>query len=158
MNPEALELAVNAGVRRYCMPRHERPGMPALARPDEVAHWHLKLGTHPDLIARLWDELPATLPVDCRMIFYGTPVLMHPATGIVFGFAGGTHTYALRLPAPEHAAALRAGATRIAHYPAGQPSLDLESIGPEWVFGRWRADESAWCLAAFAFAGAGDLT
>lgn len=66
--------------------------MPLLATPDQVEHWHLKLGTHPDLIDRLWVELQATLPADCRRIFYGTPVLMHPTTGIVFAFAGGTNT------------------------------------------------------------------
>ncbi len=85
---------------------------------------------------------------------YGAPVLMHPGSGVVFGFAGGTHTYALRLPAAERAAAMLAGATRIAHYSGGQPSFDLDEIGPEWVFCKWSPGEEAWCLAAFKFAGA----
>jgi len=59
---------------------------------------------------------------------------MHPATGIVFGYAGGTHTYALRLPERERAEAIRAGATRIKHYPGVQRSFDLDDFGPEWVF------------------------
>lgn len=153
MNPSALDHPANAGLRRWCAPRHARPGIPPLATPNQVEHWHLKLGTHPDLIDRLWVELQANLLADCRMIFYGTPVLMHPVTGIVFGFAGGTHTCALRLPAPEYADALRAGATRIAHYSVGQPSFDLDTIGPEWVFGKWLASENGWCLAAYEFAG-----
>ena len=53
---------------------------------------------HPDLVARLWDEITTLLPVDCRFVLFGTPVLMRPDSEIVFGFAGGTHTYALRLP------------------------------------------------------------
>jgi hypothetical protein len=129
--------------------------MPRLASADEVTQPYMQLGTHPDLVARLWDELQTKLPIDCRVVFYGTPALMHPVSGIVFGFAGGTHTYALRLPEAERANAIRAGATRIAHYPLGQPSTNLDEIGPEWVFCKWFADEELWCLAAYEFAGWG---
>lgn len=148
-----LDLPANANLCRHLKPRHVRPEMPLLAVPDQVEHWHLKLGTHPDLIARLWDELPSKLPVDCRRILYAAPVLMHPATGIVFGFADGTHTYALRLPEAERAEAMRAGATRILHHAGDQPSFDLDEIGPAWVFCKWLPGEEAWCLAAFTFAG-----
>ena len=150
-----FDLPANANLCRFLKPRHTRAEIPPLAVPDQVENWHLKLGTHPDLIARLWHELPSRLPVDCRRILYAAPVLIHPATGIVFGFASGTHTYALRLPAAEHAEALLAGAARIAHYSGGQPSFDLDGIGPEWVFGKWLPGEEAWCLAAFTFASAG---
>jgi hypothetical protein len=111
--------------------------MPPLASPDEVVRPYETLGTHPDLVARLWDELPAELPVDCRVVFYGLPALMHPTTGIVFGFAGGTQTCALR----------------IKHYPGVQISFDLDDIGPEWVFCGWFRGEEAWCRSAFGSAG-----
>ena len=153
MNPAALDHPANANLRLHCEPRHVPERMPPLAMPDDVAQPYLSLGTHPDLVARLWDELQSRLPVDCRVIFYGSPALMHPTTGIVFGFAGGTHTYALRLPETELVEAIRAGATRIAHYPVKQPSFDLDDIGPEWVFCKWFPDEEAWCLAAFKHAG-----
>jgi hypothetical protein len=65
----------------------------------------MTLGAHPDLLARLWDELGGALPVDCRWIVFGTPVLVHPKTGMLFGFGGGTHTYAFRLPPRERDAA-----------------------------------------------------
>jgi len=120
---------------------------------SQVVRPYDSLGTHPDLVARLWEELPSRLPTDCRVVFYGAPALMHPATGIVFGFAGGTHTYALRLPEPARSKALRAGATLIAHYPGGQPSFDLAEIGAEWVFCGWFRGEEDWCLEAFEFAG-----
>lgn len=126
----------------------------ALLHPDDVARPYDSLGTHPDLVARLWDELGGVLPEDCRMVFCGMPVLMHPRSGVVFAFAGGTHTYALRLPVAQHAAALAAGATRIMRYPVRQPDFDLAEIGPEWVFGRWFQAEPDWCRAAHAFAGA----
>ena len=149
-----IDSPANDGLRRRFEPRL-KPGMPLIASPDQVARPYEALGTHPDLVARLWDELPVRLPIDCRAVFCGTPVLMHPETGVVFGFAGGTHTYALRLPEPERATAIDAGAKRIQHYPARQPSFDLNDIGPEWVFCAWLRDEEAWCLAAYQHAGAG---
>lgn len=142
----------NESLRAHFLPRL-RAGVPELMLPTDVERPYDTLGTHPDLVARLWDELGGSLPEDCRRIFCGTPVLMHPATGIVFGFAGGTHTYALRLPDRERTEALAAGATRLAKYPGRQPPFDLDVIGPEWVFGHWLKSEPAWCLAAHAFAG-----
>jgi len=109
------------------------------------------LGTHPDLVARLWDEITSLLPQDCRFVLFGTPALIHPDTGIVFGFAGGTHTYALRLPERIRHEALAAGATRLKAYPR-HPSLDLDSIGPEWVFCLWLKNEERWCLSAYELA------
>jgi GNAT superfamily N-acetyltransferase len=141
----------NAGLRRY-RESTLRPGMAAVTSPEAVARPYDTLGTHPDLVARLWDELGAALPVDCRAIFYGAPALIHPVTGTVFGFAGGTHTYALRLPGAERLRALQLGAARVTHYPSGA-SLDLDEIGEEWMFCRWYRDEEAWCRAAYEHAG-----
>jgi hypothetical protein len=144
---------LNAGLRHYCEPRHSPARIPALAFPDEVPNAYLTLGTHPDLIARLWDELGKVLPLDCRAVFFGSPVLLHPGSGVVFAFAGGTHAYALRLPEPERSEALQAGAPRVHHYPGNQPALDLAPIGAEWLFGRWYDAEERWCAAAYASAG-----
>jgi hypothetical protein len=152
MNPAAPDHPANANLRRMFEPGYVPARMPPLAALDDVVQPYLTLGTHPDLVARLWDELPAKLPVDCRVVFFGRPALLHPTTGIVFAFAGGTHTYALRLPEPQRSEAIRAGAERIKHYPASQPSFDLDEIGAEWVFGKWLPDELEWCLAAFEFA------
>jgi len=127
--------------------------LPPLTSPDQVANPYETLGAHPDLVTRLWDELGDTLPVDCRVVFYRTPALMHPTTGVVFGFAGGTHTYALRLPDRERGEAIGAGATRIKHYRAINLRFDLDDIGPEWVFCGWFRGEEAWCRSAFAHAG-----
>jgi len=141
----------NAGLRRW----RERSGgdsnLPPLARPDDVERPYETLGTHPDLVARLWDELQAVLPENCRAIFYGRPVLVHPTTNIVFAFATGTHTYALRLPERERAEAIRAGATRVKRYPREQ-AFDLADVGDEWVFCGWFQAEEAWCRAAYELA------
>jgi hypothetical protein len=101
----------------------------------------------------LWDKLGKVLPEDCRWVVYGTPVLAHPKTGIIFAFAGGTLPYALRLPEPELGEAMRASDKRVHEYSSGS-TLNLDDIGEEWVFGGWFADEERWCLAAYQFAGA----
>lgn len=153
MTHPAIDHPANRGLRRHREPRHQRTNIPPVAFPDQVPRPYDSLGTHPDLVTRLWDELPRRIPADCRAIFFGAPALIHPKTGVVFGFAGGTHTYALRLPEPERSAALHSGATRVKQYPGRQPSFDLNEIGEEWVFCGWLRDEEAWCLAAFEFAG-----
>ena len=147
-----IDNPANAGLRRYRESRQPRPTIGELAFPEDVEQPYVSLGTHPDLVARLWDELGSVLPVDCRAIFYGTPALIRPDTGTVFGFAGGTHTYALRLPEPERLEAERAGASRVTDYPRA-PSFDLRDVGPDWIFCRWFAGEDAWCRAAYDHAG-----
>jgi hypothetical protein len=123
--------------------------------PSDVENPYYRLGTHPDLLERLWDQLGRILPKDCRWIVHGTPVLVHHGSGVIFAFAGGTQTYALRLPTTERAAALAAGAQTVHRYPAypqlGIPAsvLDLATIGDEWVLGGWRQEEPQWCRAAY---------
>ena len=127
--------------------------------PASVKQPYMKLGCHPDLVTRLWDELTVKLPIKCQWIVYGTPVLVNPSSGVIFAFGGGTHTYAFRLPPKEQQEAIQAGAKRVYQYPAN-PSLkakasmlDLDIIGKEWVFGFWLKGEEDWCLAAYDFAG-----
>jgi hypothetical protein len=115
-------------------------------------------GTHPDIVDRLWTELGGLLPEDCHAVIYGSPVLARPSSRIIFAFAGGTHTYAFRLPPDIRDAAIKAGATRVYHYRA-YPELkieastfDLADIGDEWVFGGWLKGEDALIKAAYDFA------
>ena len=154
----------NTSVIRHLEARARSPRAASVARasasasPESVANPYYDLGTHPDLVARLWDELTVKLPARCRWIVHGSPVLVHPSSGIIFAFAGGTHTYALRLPAREREEALRAGARRLYKYPAypeldvAASVLDLDDIGEEWVFGGWFTGEEDWCLAAYRYA------
>jgi len=115
-------------------------------------------GTHPDIVMRIWDELGKVLPEDCHAVVYGSPVLLRPSTGVIFAFAGGTHTYAFRLPPDVRAEAIKAGATRVYHYRA-YPALnveastfDLAEIGDEWVFGGWLKGEEDLIRSAYDFA------
>jgi hypothetical protein len=126
--------------------------------PERTRDAYTTLGTHSDIVGRLWDDFSAQMTRDCRWILYGSPVLVHPDTGVVFGWAGGT-VYALRLPPHEHAAAIRAGAETVHHFPAhpelhiDASTLDLAAFGPEWVFGGWFEGEELWCMAAYNEAG-----
>ena len=114
---------------------------------DSVADPHFGLGTHPDLIERLW-KLNASLPEDCRWVVYGKPALVHPKAGIVFGFATGTLGYVLRLSEPHRAEADRLGA-KVRVELRGRDAFDLSLAGPEWRFGKWFDQEAAWCRAAY---------
>jgi hypothetical protein len=115
--------------------------------PAEVTQPYLSLGTHPEIVERLWDQLGKGLPEPCAWVLHGRPILVRPSTGIVFGFSTG-HVYALRLPGEMHAAALRSGAAPLHTFSDGS-TLDLAQFGPEWLFGLWYRDEPDWCLAAY---------
>jgi hypothetical protein len=148
MNVEAAP--ANAGLLRYFVKRAKHYHYTAMTDPK---------GTHPDLVMRLWDELGKLLPEDCHAVVHGAPVLVRPSTAIIFAFAGGTHTYAFRLPSDIRQAAMKAGATRVYHYKA-YPQLkidasrfDLAEVGDEWVFGDWLKGEDDWIKAAYDFAG-----
>jgi hypothetical protein len=159
-----LSSPANIGIVSYFEARARSPRSVSAARacasasPESVTNPYYDLGAHPELVERLWDRLTVKLPADCRWIVYGAPALVRPSSGIVFAFAGGTQTYALRLPTREREAALRAGARRSHQYPAypaleiEASTLDLDDIGEEWVFGGWFEGEEDWCLAAYRFA------
>src|SRR5690349_12579635 len=71
------------------------PPPPASERPGSVDV--MRLGTHPDIVERLW-KIGRDLPTDCAWVAFRRPVLAHSLTGIIFGLGIGTLGYALRLP------------------------------------------------------------
>jgi hypothetical protein len=147
MNVDAAP--ANAGLLRYFRERARKYNYTDLTQPA---------GTHPDLLSRLWDELGGLLPEDCHAVVYRVPVLLRPSSAVIFAFAGGTHTYAFRLPADVRDAAIESGAKRVYHYRA-YPELEIEAstfdlaeISDEWVFGGWLKGEEDWIRAAYDFA------
>jgi hypothetical protein len=148
----AFDHPVNAAVLRHLGRNWDesRPGNRS-AGPEVFDLFRNSLGTHPDLADRLWKQITVKLPVSCAWVVYGRPVLVHPDTGIVFAFAGGTHAYALRLPEKERQEALAAGAKRVWHYT--DATWDLDDLGAEWIFGGCFQQEQDWCLAAYGMAG-----
>ncbi|MFO1011957.1 MAG: hypothetical protein U1F29_17985 [Planctomycetota bacterium] len=86
-----------------CLGRFERlPRYERSAPRGRVDEW--ELGAHPDLVGVLWDEVDAELPERCAWIVHGRPALVHPKTGIVFGFVAGTKPIVLRVPLAQHGA------------------------------------------------------
>lgn len=125
--------------------------------PESIEQVYLCVGTHPDIVERLWDTITVELPASCRWVAYHWPVLVHPTTGIIFGFAQGSGAYALRLPPTEREQAIAAGAKRQYYFSTSKVTLDLDHIGDEWVIGLWSTEEPRWCLAAYSFAGQGGM-
>jgi hypothetical protein len=108
------------------------------------------LGTHPDLVARLW-KLNEALPEDSRWVVYGRPALVHPVSGVIFAYATGTVGYAIRLPRRRRDEADRLGSRSRIDVP-GINSYNLALAGCEWRFGQWLDQEADWCRAAYEHA------
>jgi hypothetical protein len=123
----------NAGILPYL----ERSGTTEPdPHPDEADRY--RLGTHPDIVARLWDVLATAFDADARAVVHGTPTLVDPPSRVVMAVGLGT-TYALRL-APIDAA----GGTTVHVYASVGRTLDLAAtFGPGWVFGTHGDDEVA---------------
>ena len=141
MNPDALRArGDNDGVLAYL--RLRNPGTPVVGpHPDEVDRW--ELGTDPDIVGRLWDELAPSLGEDGRLVIHGRPALVDPRTADVLAVGLGTE-YALRLAPDDFASALAAGGRQVVVYGEGTV-LDVGAdFGSGWLFGSWDAREAEW--------------
>lgn len=109
-------------------------------------------GCHPDVVARIWDELGPGLLQDCRAQANGRPVLAHPHTDRIIAVARGT-AYALWLAVEDRGAAADSGASSRMSWGGGSHTELAEQAGEEWIWGRWFAAEAAWLQRAYAAAG-----
>lgn len=118
-------------------------GAPRSTDPDPDRADRLHLGTHPNVVARLWDVLASALDGDARAVVHGSPVLVDPGSGVIVAVGLGT-TYALRLAPADYAQAIAAGMpTRHVYSTVGR-TLDLATaFGEGWVFGSHDAGEAA---------------
>lgn len=120
----------------------------AIAAPDRHPNPYWDLGSHPDVVARVWEVLGANLPTDCRAIVYGTPSLVHSDKGIVLAMAYGT-AYAIRVPHELVDAAIRAGCTIERRWAIGGKTNIEEELGFGWLFGGWLDEETEWLLKMY---------
>lgn len=112
---------------------------------DQVKDRFYGLGTHPDIVERLW-LLDRGLPASCRWVVWGYPALVHPLSGVIFAIGFGTIGVAMRLPAELSDAGPQARADV-------SGKRDIAAAGPEWrLLGP--CPEAASCRAAFDFAAA----
>jgi hypothetical protein len=144
----ARDRTENAGVLLYLGPGRGLEHLPVGESADGADRLHL--GTHPLVVARLWDVLNAELPADGRCLIYGSPALVEPVSGIVLAVGIGTQ-YALRLRPPDLSLAVAAGA-EVAHaFRTTGGTLDLAAaFGAGWAFGTDDPREPQWLSASAA--------
>ena len=137
----------NAGALLYLA--HGRPAAESGFGPPSGDVDRRHLGSHPDVVDRLWDALNAALPADARWLVFDSPALVHPVSGVVVAAAIGTQ-YALRL-LPDHVSEARAAGAEVVHtFRTVGTTLDLPAtFGPDWVFGSWEERELAWLRASY---------
>jgi hypothetical protein len=144
----SMDRPQNAGVLAYLGPGRGLGHLPVGQTPEGVDRWHL--GTHPDLVERLWDVLDAALPERGRCVIYGGPAIVQPKSGVVLAVGIGTQ-YALRLLPEDRAAAVEAGAEVVHTFTTSGGTLDLAAaFGPDWVFGSFDDREPEWLAAVYA--------
>jgi hypothetical protein len=142
--------AENKGVFRFLGNRLGAKSrvLPVTSPDDPKRDYYLNAGSHPDVVARVWDQLGKALPGSSRALVFGTPALVHRESGIVLAFALGTE-YAIRLPHSIWRQG-RPGRLRTVAKWAGCSSTDIErECGEGWIFGSYVADEISWCQEAF---------
>ena len=142
-----LERPENAGALLYLA--HGRPAAGSGFGPPTGDIDRHRLGSHPDVVDRLWDALNAALPADARWLVFDSPALVHPMSGVILAAAIGTQ-YALRLLPDNRAFALAGGAELVHTFRTVGTTLDLPAtFGPDWVFGSWDDREPAWVSASY---------
>lgn len=132
--------------------RNKSPHCPVVTPPDSVRDPYMGQGSHPDIVQRVWDELGAALPRDCRCMIYGTPALCHPDSGVIIAICNGTQ-YNLRLTADDYKEAVAKGATTRTRWSTGEEMEATTVLGSDWIFGGWFKDEDKWCCHIYEQSG-----
>ena len=121
------------------------PGAVALQGLDDMANRYVRCGCHPDIVERIWDVIGRALNMDARRIVYGTPCLVLPRSLLIIAEAVGTQ-YAVRVPARVTTSKDFTPRNTRAAWSSGDTMDTTASLGADWVFGAWSADEVQWAL------------
>lgn len=142
-----VDIPANEAVLRFLRRQEGRPIIvePIQAHPDP----YMGLGSHPDIVQRLWDDLGARIPSALRLIVCRNPALVHRSSRVIFGITLGTQ-YALRLTPELVAEAVKAGAKTQNRWSNGEVTDLASELGPDWIFGAWLSQEVDWCKQSFA--------
>jgi len=136
----------NQPVIAFLTPRN--PTASLLAAFDSRPNPYLTLGSHPEIVERVWQQIGSAMPTKCRFNVCGTPALVQPDSGVLFAFALGTQ-YCLRLPPSLIETALQAQVKTSTRWASGKITDIQHELGPDWIFGSWKPAEIEWCLAAY---------
>lgn len=138
-----LRQPLNEGVVRY-LDRHACNNPPDFQPPPEK---NQEAGSHPDVVERIWDQLGASLPVECRQVVLGSPALIHNKSGVVLALAIGTQ-YGIRVPRRVLQEGKANPRTEVLWGSGGTMDIRAE-FGEDWAFGTWASVEEAWLLEAY---------
>ena len=139
----------NEGLMRYLEKSHPKAGVSDLSVPTETELYeHRLLGTHPELIERVWDRLVARIPPESRRIILGRAALVSTRSNVIFAIAIGT-SYAIRIP--KRVKTWRFGLKTTIGWSDGTRRNVKATFGPEWVVGSWSSKEEEWCPAAYEY-------
>lgn len=126
----------------------KKPDAPVFALWNSAPDPYRQCGCHPEIVEKLWDQIGAALPADCRGLVYSNPGLIHHKSGVILAIGLGTW-YGLRLPGLLMAEAIKAGAKTQTKWSDGN-SMDIQvDFGGDWVFGAWLPNELIWCKRAY---------
>jgi hypothetical protein len=147
----AFDSPHNAKILAHLASNMKPEGLTSMSRSSYQGSYYA--WTHPDLSDQFW-SLASALET-AHWVLYQKAVLVHPETGIVFAFAGGTSTIALRLPPDEQAEAFTDPeyGRKVGYQP--EP-LNASEFGDDWALVRPFGDDSAvqrWMQAAYDYAG-----
>lgn len=138
---------LNEKVLRY-LSRGSKGKKLVSSTPDSVEDPYVKQGSHPEIVERVWDQLGASLPMDCRCLIYGTPSLVHPKNGIILVFCCGTQ-YCMRLMPADFKEAIVKGAKTHTKWISGGEMDVTSELGGDWIFGFWNELETKWCCNTY---------
>jgi hypothetical protein len=99
------------------------------------------------MVTRLWKDINDSLPSDCRALVYGTPALVQPETHRLLAVAFGTQ-YIIRVASTAIEKGLPENYVTVLKWSNGK-TTDLADFGPDWVAGKWRAEDLEWCAENF---------
>ena len=144
MTPSVRQPA-NELVLRYLAAR-QAPEDDRAPRPEQRDYW--EAGSHPDVVARIWDQLGKNLPVDSRRVVCGAPALVHPGSKVLIAVAIGT-AYVIRLPSTLVQSGVPETVRTDTVWSGGSRTDARSEFGGDWAFGSYRIEEEAWCHQSF---------
>src|SRR5262249_17078862 len=138
----------NAGPIRYFERRNELQFPRCMRAAESPRDPYLHLGSHPDVVEYVWDQLGVSLPGNCRCIVFGTPALVAPTSGILLAQAFGTQ-YVLRVALQSMSETLARGAKTRMTWAGGQTTDLAREYSDDWIFGCWAKEEPTWLRAVY---------
>jgi hypothetical protein len=101
--------------------------------PNNFNNKNWDLNCLPDIASCLWEDFTVLLPEKCQWVFHGTPVLINPKSGVIFGLAEGTLPPLLQLNISNIEGALEKGAKRTLSNSDGIYA-NANQIGLNWLY------------------------